>query len=174
MTSPTLAERAIDLFQQRPPGENRIDWLANQLLALVAAEPGPLELRIAPTAGMAIGTFAYQPPDDVGRSAEPRKAPPHVSTSHTLVCVDYFHEARASSADPGPLRLFRTLLARVAKMAEEESGTAFNPYGGKLHFDRPGPNGPVRLDVHFVNTTESQFLGMVRAALPQPAAPGVG
>jgi hypothetical protein len=62
--------------------------------------------------------------------------------------------------------VFRTLLARFAKMAEEENGTAFDPYGGKLHFDRPGPGGPVRLNVEFRNTTVAQSVTLTKAASP--------
>jgi hypothetical protein len=144
MTGLTSAERALELFRQRPPGENRIDWLANQLLAL-AAEGGPLSLRITPSDGELHPTFE---------------------------CSDSVHVI--ASEDPGPLRLFRTLLARLAKMAEEENGTAFDPYGGKLHFDRPDSTGPVRLDVEFDNTTTAQSLTMVKALLPRPIAPRGG
>jgi hypothetical protein len=128
MTTLTPADRALELFRHRPPVENPIDWLANQLLAL-AAESKRLSLRIVP--------------------AENGKGP-------TLECSDVVHTI--ASNDPGPLRLFRTLLARFAKLAEEEIGTPFNPYGGKLHFDRTGPEGPVGLDIEFANTTRDQSI----------------
>jgi hypothetical protein len=131
MTSVTAADRALELFRHRPPVGNAIDWLANQLLAL-AAETELISLRIVP--------------------AENGKGP-------VLECSDSAHTI--SSSDPGPLRLFRTLLARVAKMAEEE-GLPFDPYGGTVHFDRSGPVGPVRLDVEFANTTQSQSISILK------------
>jgi hypothetical protein len=133
MTTLTVAERALDLFSHYPTGENRIDWLANQLLAL-AAESRSLSLRIV-----------RDEKDD----------------GPVLECSDSVHVVVLK--DSGPLRLFRTLLARFAKMAEEENGTEFTPYGGKLHFDRPGPAGPVRLDIEFVNTTVVQWLKLAKA-----------
>ena len=132
MASLTSADRALELFRHRPPEGNPIDWLANQLLAL-AAECGGLSLRIVLTAG--------------------REGP-------VLELSDSVH--LVTSEDSGPLRLFRTLLARFAKMAEEENGTTFNPYGGKVHFDRPGRGGPIRLDVDFVNTTQIQSITITR------------
>ncbi|WP_439630277.1 hypothetical protein [Gemmata sp.] len=105
MTSLTTAERALDLFRQRPDVENRIDWIANQLLAL-AAEGDGLALRIVAT--------------EAG--------------GHALECAESGHVSVTTEA--GPVRLFRTVLARLAKMAEEESGAAFNPYGGALVFRR--------------------------------------
>jgi hypothetical protein len=139
MTGLTSAERALELFRQRPTGENRIDWLANHLLAL-AAECGLLSLRITSSEGGLHPTFE---------------------------CSDSVHVV--TSEDPGPLRLFRTLLARFAKMAEEENGTAFDPYGGKLHFDRPGPGGLVRLDVEFRNTIVAQCITLTKAVPPHTA-----
>jgi hypothetical protein len=128
MTSLTAADRALEFFRTRPPVENSIDWLANQLLAL-AAETNRISLRIVP--------------------AENGKGP-------VLECSDAAHTI--TSSDPVPLRLFRTVLARFAKMAEEENGMPFDPYGGKTHFDRTGPGGPVRLDVQFANTTQDQSI----------------
>jgi hypothetical protein len=144
MTSLTYAERALELFRQRPPDENRIDWLANQLLMLAAESQSP-SLRIA------------APGEGDGR---------------VLECSDSVQAV--TSSDPGPLRVFRTLLARLAKMAEEENGAAFDPYGGKLHFDRTGPGGPVRLSVEFGNTTTTQLLTMSKASPDHAASPGTG
>src|SRR5947209_5007935 len=115
----TSATRALELFLRRPTGANRIDWLANQLLAL-AAEARFLSMRILPNEAGDGWTF-------------------ETSDSGHVV----------SSQDPGPLRVFRTLLARLAKMGEEETGVEFNPYGGKLSFERASPTGPVRIDVEF-------------------------
>ncbi|MCE9565550.1 MAG: hypothetical protein K8U57_26305 [Planctomycetes bacterium] len=133
MTTLTVAERAMELFGQRPTSENRIDWLANQLLDL-AAESHFISCRIVPGEG-------------------------EIAT--TLECRDSGHAVGLK--DVGPLRLFRTLLARFAKMAEEENGTQFNPYGGQLHFNRPISGAPVRLNVEFANTKEIQYLAIVKA-----------
>ena len=133
MTGLTSAERALELFLSRPPGENRIDWLANQLLAL-AAECQFLSFRIVP---LGEGKWSFE-------------------------CADSAHVV--TSADPSPLRVFRTLLARYAKMAEEENGTEFTPYGGKLHFDRPTPAGPTRLTAEFRNTSAAQTLTLTKPA----------
>jgi len=141
MTSMTFAERALELFQRRLPPVERLDWLANQLLAL-AAECGSLSLRILPS-------FRGEDP--------------------TFECSDSDHAL--TSKDRGPLRVFRTLLARLAKMAEEENGADFEPYGGRLHFDRPGPGGPVRLDVEFKNTTVAQSVTLTKAAPPRVSVP---
>jgi len=71
-------------------------------------------------------------------------------------------------------------------IAAEETGTEFQPYGGRYYLFRTGPNGPVRLDVDFSNTPASQRLTITRtpaakgsivpsangaAAAPAPAAP---
>jgi hypothetical protein len=126
----TFAARALDLFLNRPEGVNRVDWLANQILDL-AIESHFLAFRIVP-----------------------QKDGDQLS----FVCSDSLHNC--SSPEPNPLRIFRTLLARFAKMAEEENGVEFNPYGGGLYFDRAGPNGPVRVSVEFVNTGIAQSLSL--------------
>jgi hypothetical protein len=117
----TPAARAVELFLARPTGVNKIDWLANELLAL-AAEASTLSMRLVP--------------DGVG-------------TGLTFEASD--RSGTIASQDSTPLRLFRTVLARLAKMAEEESRAEFNPYGGRFSLDRMGPQGPVRIDVAFRN-----------------------
>jgi hypothetical protein len=130
MTSLTHADRALELFRRRPAVENPADWVANELLAL-AADSGRLSLRIA-------------------HSAE-GKGP-------SLECSDPSNSV--TSDESGPLRLFRTVLARFAKLAEEECGTAFDPYAGNACFDRTGPSGLVRLDVDYTNTTQDQSISI--------------
>jgi hypothetical protein len=129
MVSPTPAERGLELFLVHTPVDTRLDWLANQLLAL-AAEGIVLSFRVVPVSE---GKWTFE-------------------------CSDSVHVV--SSDDPGPLRVFRPLLARFAKMAVEENSAEFTPYGGKLHFDRPGLDGPTRLTVEFRNTTVAQTLAL--------------
>jgi hypothetical protein len=131
----TFSNRALDLFLQRPEGVNRIDRLANELLAL-AMESHFLAFRIVP----------QKDGDEL-----------------TFECSDSLHVN--TSTNPSPLRIFRTLLARFAKMAEEENGTEFNAYGGKLHFDRNSPTGPSRVIVEFVNTGQMQSLSLALQAV---------
>jgi hypothetical protein len=70
----------------------------------------------------------------------------------------------AETTDANALRLFRPLLARLAKLATEESGTAFDPYSGRLHFFRPGWVLAPRVDVEFDNTPAAQRLAIRCAA----------
>jgi hypothetical protein len=130
----TLAQRVLELFLARPTGVNQVEWLANELLALAAESPF-LSLRLVP--------------DETG-------------TGLRFEAID--PSATISSEDSTALRLFRTVLARLAKMAEVESGVEFNPYGGTVHFDRQGPQGPVRIDAEFGNTSGAQHLTLRRAA----------
>ena len=57
---------------------------------------------------------------------------------------------------PG-LRLFRTLLARMAKMGADEANAQFEPYGGRVVFHRAGS----RIETEFENTTVEQRLSMI-------------
>lgn len=50
-------------------------------------------------------------------------------------------------------RLFRPLLARMAKVAADESGAAFDPYSGHYTLTRSGRGGPVRVEIEIQNTT---------------------
>jgi hypothetical protein len=45
-------------------------------------------------------------------------------------------------------------------MAEEEDGAEFNPYGGKIHFNRISPTGPVGVNVEFVNSGNAQSISL--------------
>jgi hypothetical protein len=132
----TPAARALELFLARPTGVNKIDWLANELLAL-AAESASLSLRLVR--------------DETGTDLRFEAADP----SETI-----------ASRSPTPLRLFRTVLARLAKMAQEENDAEFNPYGGRYYFNRNGPKGPVRIDVELENTAGLQRLTLRRAVCP--------
>jgi hypothetical protein len=65
-------------------------------------------------------------------------------------------------------RLFRPLLATVANLAAEEGGATFDPYHGRYTLERPGPGGPVRLEVAITNTPGEQRLRIVRTPSPVP------
>lgn len=87
--------------------------------------------------------------------------------AHTLVC-------RAGSEQPfspgrGALRLFRPLLARIAVVASDETGTEFRPYGGRYTLTRSSRTGPVRLEIEFTNTPAIQQLTITR--VPASVAP---
>ena len=73
-------------------------------------------------------------------------------------------------------RLFRPLLARLAKVAADESGTPFQPYGGRYSIRRAGDSGPVRLEIEIENTPKHQSL-RVRSSLlsdlPNRNAPSI-
>lgn len=59
-------------------------------------------------------------------------------------------------------RLFRPLLARLAKVAADESGTPFQPYGGNYQLRRAGDLGPVLLDLTIANTTGERSILLKR------------
>jgi hypothetical protein len=69
----------------------------------------------------------------------------------------------------GPLSLFRPLLARLAQVGSDETGTECNPYGDRFALTRSSRSGPVRLEVEFTNTPASQELVITRT--PVTAAP---
>jgi len=78
-----------------------------------------------------------------------------------LECADSSHVV--GSKEAGPLSVLRTLLKWFTRMAEE-AGTVPNSFGTRLHFERPGSSGPVRLSVEFANTSEIQYLAIVKAS----------
>jgi hypothetical protein len=55
-------------------------------------------------------------------------------------------------------RSFRPLMAHLAKAYADERGTEQLPFGGRLAFTRATDAGPVRIDVVFANTPDSQYL----------------
>src|SRR5438874_2041879 len=66
----------------------------------------------------------------------------------------------ASAIDRQSRRLLRPLLACLATKSATEAGTPPNLYGGRLSFQRPGPEGPVWILGQFDNRP-----GSVRVAL---------
>jgi hypothetical protein len=69
-------------------------------------------------------------------------------------------------------RLFRPLLAVLAKAAANESGEEFDPYHGRYTLTRSGEQGgQVRLDIAIENTSAVQSL---RVTATDPAEPRSG
>jgi hypothetical protein len=62
----------------------------------------------------------------------------------------------------GPRRVFRPLLARLAVVGSEETGTEFAPNGGCYSLIRSSRSGPVRLDIEFKNSPAEQRLTILR------------
>lgn len=69
------------------------------------------------------------------------------------------------------LRLFRPLLARMARMAADESGTEFDPYHGSYTLRRASTVGPVALHIAITNTPGRNRLEFVRQPLVSPVQP---
>jgi len=61
--------------------------------------------------------------------------------------------------------VFRAMLARIAVLASQETGTEFQPYGGRYALIRSTRSGPVRLEIEFTNTPASQQLSVTRVAI---------
>lgn len=62
----------------------------------------------------------------------------------------------------GPVYLFRPLLARLAVLGADETGTEPQPYGGRFALTRSSRTGPVRLEIAFTNTPAAQQLTIDR------------
>lgn len=65
----------------------------------------------------------------------------------------------------GPVRLFRPLLARLAVLGADETGTACDPYRAAFVLVRSARGGPVRLAVELTNTPSVQRLSIARTEL---------
>ena len=63
--------------------------------------------------------------------------------------------------------VFRSILARFGVMCSDETGTEFQPYGGRYVLTRSSHSGPVRLEIEFTNTTAPQRLSITRTPLPR-------
>jgi hypothetical protein len=71
-----------------------------------------------------------------------------------------------ATTDRQSRRLLRPLLACLATRSAAEAGTPANLYGGRLSFQRPGPQGPVWILGQFENRP-----GSVRVTLRRSSAP---
>jgi hypothetical protein len=130
----TPGDRIVWLFTTPPPPGSNLDWFVNGLLS-IAAEVPSVVLELVPLADP--GPISWQFRVEVsGRVLSPEG---------TLAA-----------------RVFRPLLARLAVVASEETGTEFQPYGGRYSLTRTGADGPHRLDLEFTNTPASQRLTISR------------
>jgi hypothetical protein len=88
------------------------------------------------------------------------------SDAHALVC--------RTDADPpfspgrDAVRLFRPLLARLAVLGADETGTEPQLYGGRYALTRSSRGGPVRLEIEFTNTPGLQQLTITRVPVSAP------
>jgi hypothetical protein len=142
----TPADAVGELFGRLPVPGKDVVWLADELVAIVQH----------------VGSVSLQVEQDEGGS-------------WSLVCRSTpppAHPIRFSGR--GPLYMFRPLLARLAKMASEETATEFQPYGGRYTLTRSSRIGPVRLDVEFTNTPASQRLCITRTLVARASAVLVG
>lgn len=137
----TPGEQLIELFGTVPPPGGNLDWYADRLLNLATATSA-LVIELVPD----------------------------------LLSPDYNRSLRVEDdgrvldgGRPRALRAFRPLLARLAVIGAQESRTEFQPYGGRYSLVRPGPTGPVRLDIDFSNTTVSQRLSITRVSIAPTA-----
>jgi hypothetical protein len=71
----------------------------------------------------------------------------------------------AATTDRQSRRLIRPLLACLANMSAQESGTSDNVFGADLSFKRTGPDGPVWIFGQFQNTQ-----GKVRVMLQRSSS----
>jgi hypothetical protein len=133
----TPGERIIELFTAAPPPGSNIDWFAEGLLTIAADAPG-VALRMVPVPELEPPARRFQ-----------------VEESGRLL----------TATGPTFSRVFRPLLARLAVIAAEETGTEFQPYGGRYTLTRTGPDGPARLDVEFSNTPADQHWSAIRTLL---------
>ena len=65
----------------------------------------------------------------------------------------------------------RPLLARIAKVAADESGVDFNPYDGRYRLRRAGESGPVYLDIELLNSPGEQRISIERKPVASPVRP---
>lgn len=80
-----------------------------------------------------------------------------------------------SVADRQARRLLRPLIACLATKAAAEAGTPANLYGGELSFERPGPDGLVRIIGQFENRPGNATLTLRRyRSLPAVSRVGPG
>jgi hypothetical protein len=129
----TPSEAVGELFGRLPQTGKDIVWLADELISVVQ-HIGSISLEIVRD-----GT-----------------------DSSSLVCSSDSTESPVIVGGRGPPYLFRPLLARLAVLGSEETGTEFQTYGGRYSLTRSSRSVPVRLDIEYTNTTTTQRLTISR------------
>jgi hypothetical protein len=145
------ADAVRELFARLPAAGKDLVWLADELIGI----------------GQHLGSVSLEFERDA-------------AGNQTLVCRSGSTAPPLSLTGQGPLHLFRPLLARLAVVGAEESGSECTPYGGRYVLARSSRTGPVRLELEFTNTPASQRLAITRtpvtmtrlsAAPTQPSTP---
>jgi hypothetical protein len=133
----TASEAVRNLFARLPLPDKDLVWLADELISIVQH----------------IGSVSLELVRDN-------------SETPLLIARNMPTDGSVTIEGSGPTRLFRPLLARLAVIGAEETGTEFQPYGGCYTLIRSSRSGPVRLDIQFTNTTTSQNLSISRVQNP--------
>lgn len=84
----------------------------------------------------------------------------HGETGRVLVCRE--NDETGMIAERECLRVFRPLMARIAVVACDETGSQFQPYGGTYIIHRSARTGPIQLVIEFCNTLAVQKLTITR------------
>jgi hypothetical protein len=140
----TAAEAVRELFSRFPAPGKDIVWLGDELIA-IAQHVGSLTLEVVEEGANSLALVCRSDP------------PPADPVRYT---------------GRGPLSYFRSLMARLAVMCSDETGTEFQPYGGHYTLRRAA-RGPVQLDIDFTNTTTAGKLTITRTPIPRPPEPDV-
>jgi hypothetical protein len=124
----------------------------NPLTELLAAPLSP-DWTIEGLAEQVLGALAARRPDEV---------------------QEFALDADATT-DRQSRRVLRPLLACLATKSAAEAGTPANLYGGRLSFQRAGPEGPVWITGQFDNRPGAVRVALRRSSSPPEAAePGTG
>jgi hypothetical protein len=142
--SVTALDRLHDLFAGYPfPGRDLV-WLVDELIS-IAQHTGSVAMGVNRT-------------PDGSASCLVCAAPPVLKRQLPLPQV------RTGT--------FRSILARLAQVGSDETGTECNPYGDRFALTRSSRSGPVRLEVAFTNTPAAQELVITRTPVAvTPRAP---
>jgi hypothetical protein len=142
--------------------------------------------RSGVTAAEAVGALFARPPHDVVRLADELiSIAQHLGSLELEAVVTGASRAVVVRGEPsvalpggGPARLFRPILARLAVLGADETGTACDPYRAAFALVRSARGGPVRLAVELTNTPAVQRVAITRTELavgnagaPAPASP---
>jgi hypothetical protein len=88
-----------------------------------------------------------------------------IAAQQSEVAQEFVVEADAVT-DRQSRRLLRPIFACLAVKSAAEAGTPARLYGGRLSFQRPGPEGPVWILGHFENTPAAVRIALRRFSSP--------